>query len=171
MLSFREAEPVVEMIRDQIENEPHLTPDYLMIDGNGILHPRKIGLASSIGVQLDLPTFGVAKNFYCLDAYYARHLDPKDVRDDFKKNLNLEEKGDFQDILHPEEKTVVGCALKTAKESTNPVYVSIGHKISLEKAKKLTLRTAQYRIPQPTRLADLVGREFVKKHLEKNGLN
>ena len=168
-LAFREVDPIVELVKKQIETSPTLTPDFLVIDGNGRLHSRKFGLACHIGVLLDLPTIGIAKNFYSLSDQVEQN--PKKSREDHKNDLKeaLKHFGDELAIVHPNDGEVVGLAIKTSdKAEKRCVYVSVGHKISLKKAKSLALRTCQYKIPEPTRQADILSREFVR-NMESEG--
>jgi deoxyinosine 3'endonuclease (endonuclease V) len=161
-LAFRESQPVTEMIQKQMTQNPELTPNYLMIDGNGMLHCRKFGLACHIGVILDIPTLGLTKNFYSLE---NSSNSPKVTRDEHKKKVRneLKKAGDFFNICH-EDGAVAGLALKMTNQSERPCYVSIGHKMSLAKAKNLALRTAVHKIPEPTRQADMIGREYIREH-------
>lgn len=134
LLSFRE----IPMILPALERLQAL-PDVLMLDGQGRAHPRRFGLACHLGVLLDRPAFGVAKSilvgqFGALGA----------------------EKGAHASLVHRGEQ--VGVALRT-RTNVSPVYVSIGHRISLEDAVALTIATAsRYRIPEPTRQAHLLSR-------------
>ena len=99
-----------------------------MIDGNGILHPRGVGIASHIGVLLDTPTIGVAKTLLCGEVV-----------------------GDK--VMY--EGRLIGNALKSGK-AKNPVYVSPGHKISFETAYRVTNEFCKYRIPEPLRQAHIL---------------
>jgi len=64
-LAFREVQPMLQLLKRQRSNRPELTPDVVLVDGNGALHPRNAGIATHVGVLADLPTIGVAKNLYC----------------------------------------------------------------------------------------------------------
>lgn len=66
-LAFRECEPVIELVQNIIENQPDKVPDALLVDGNGILHPYRCGLACHIGVRTAIPTMGVAKNLHLVE--------------------------------------------------------------------------------------------------------
>jgi len=103
--------------------------DILLIDGHGILHPRKCGLASYVGYMLDKPTIGVAKNLLC-----------GSVREDH-----------FIEY----DRSVLGYGIK--KEGKKPIYVSVGHKISLKKAIQIVQKITKEneRIPEPLRVADI----------------
>lgn len=123
-------------IMEKLVNTSKVLPDIYMIDGNGMLHPRFCGLASHFGVKLDKISFGVAKKL---------------LIGDIDKENNI--------ILN---KIIVGKALKT-KKNVKPIYVSIGHKISLESAVNITLNFSKYRIPEPTRLAHNLLKEIRKE--------
>ena len=170
-MAFREVEPMVDLIKNQMENHPELTPDYLMVDGNGILHKRKFGLACHVGTLTNLPTIGVSKNFYAF-VDNSEDCDSKRVRDEHKEILkeHLKIFGDTLEIRHPEDDQKVGLALKSSKDSNAKkcIYVSIGHKISLLKAKEIVMKTCLYKIPEPTRQADVLGREYIRNLGDNN---
>jgi len=131
LLSFREA-PAVLAAAAALTGEP----DLIMVDGQGIAHPRRFGIASHLGVLLDRPTIGCAKS------RLVGHHEPVGSRP-----------GDFACLSDRGE--IVGAALRT-KAGANPIYVSIGHKIDLPAAIKYVLATCRgYRLPEPTRRAHL----------------
>ena len=131
LLSFREA-PLTVAVLEKMS----LTPDLVIVDGQGILHPRRFGLASHLGLLLDTPTIGCAKSLLC-----GEYQQP------------AVEAGDYSHVVDKGE--VIGAALRT-KAGTNPVYVSIGHKIDLDSAMHWVMQCCRgYRIPEPTRLAHL----------------
>ncbi len=110
-------------------------PDLLLVDGQGIAHPRRCGIACHLGVTLDLPAIGVAKSR--LVGQPAAPLGP--------------EPGAVQMLLDRGE--VVGALLRT-RARANPLHVSIGHRIALATALDWVRATARgYRLPEPTRLA------------------
>jgi deoxyribonuclease V len=130
LLSFREG-PLALAALERVQTRP----DVLMFDGQGYAHPRRLGLASHLGVYLDMPSIGVAKSR--LVGTYA------------EPGPNI---GDRSPLVHRGE--VVGVALRT-KSRTNPLFVSAGHKLDLETAVAVVLRSLRgYRLPEPTRLAD-----------------
>ena len=113
-----------------------ITPDLILVDGQGIAHPRRLGLASHLGLFLDTPTIGCAKSRLC-----GRHEAP------------AEGVGSYAEIIDNGE--VIGAVLRT-KPRVKPIYVSVGHKISLTSAIRWVLRcTRGYRLPEPTRMAHL----------------
>ncbi|MDD1719746.1 MAG: endonuclease V [Methanoregulaceae archaeon] len=114
-------------------------PDFVIFNGHGFAHPRRIGLASHLGVLLDLPVFGVADRpmIGVVGAPGPERGSTSSLRD-----------GD----------EVIGMAVRT-KEGVRPVYVSAGHRIDLATSVKFALSTAcSYRIPEPLRQAHLLSR-------------
>ena len=128
-LSFREIPPLLELI----EKLDYL-PDVLLCDGQGIAHPRGLGLASHLGIILNIPTIGCAKSVL------VGENDPPQA-----------EKGAQTALIYDGRK--VGAALRT-RSNVKPVYVSVGHKIRLEEAIEIVLHcTPKFRIPEPIRFA------------------
>ena len=129
LLSFREA-PLILAACEELA----ATPDFLMVDGQGIAHPRRLGLASHLGLFLDIPTIGCAKSRLC-----GRHEEPGS------------ERGGYAELLDNGE--VIGAVART-RTGVKPVYVSIGDKIDLPTAVNFVLECCRgYRLPEPTRLA------------------
>lgn len=129
LLSFREVPAVLDALEKLT-----IVPDLILCDGQGIAHPRRFGIASHLGLLIDLPTIGVAKSLLV-----GRHAELADQR------------GSWQPLLHKGE--TIGAALRT-RPGTKPVYVSPGHRISLETAIAYTMRcTTKYRLPETTRHA------------------
>ncbi|WP_406674529.1 deoxyribonuclease V [Nonomuraea sp. N2-4H] len=115
------------------------TPDLLVCDGYGLAHPRGFGLACHLGVLTGLPSLGVGKT-----PFVGTHEPPG------------EERGSWTPIVH--EGAVVGRALRT-RRGVKPVYVSQGHRISLDVATEQVLHlAARYRLPEPIRHADHLAR-------------
>ena len=130
LLSFREIPALLPAF-----GRLRTTPDLIVVDGQGIAHPRRLGLAAHLGLVLDLPTVGCAKSR--LTGRPAGELG--------------EARGE-RVALHDRGETV-GYVLRT-RAGTSPVYVSVGHRISLEAAASWVLALApRYRLPEPTRLA------------------
>jgi deoxyribonuclease V len=131
LLSFRET-PLILAACQKLSN----SPDLVLIDGQGIAHPRRFGLASHVGLFLDLPTIGCAKSILC-----GQH---QPVGEDAGSNAELLDNGEL-----------IGAALRT-KSKVRPIYVSVGHKINLVLALQLVMKCCRgYRLPEPTRLAHL----------------
>jgi len=138
-LSFREG-PAIEEALSRIKKEPQLW----FFDGQGIAHPRGIGLASHIGVLFDLVSIGIAK---------------KPLVGEFKPPPP--EKGAYSPLYYQEKQ--VGFVVRT-REKVKPIYVSPGHKISLEDSLKWALKTVSgYRLPEATRIAHQLSQKLKKE--------
>ncbi|MBE9038040.1 deoxyribonuclease V [aff. Roholtiella sp. LEGE 12411] len=129
-LSFREIPAVLDAL-EKIE----IIPDIILCDGQGIAHPRRFGIASHLGVIIDIPTIGVAKSLLI-----GKHEDLPET------------KGSLQPLIHRGE--TIGAVLRT-RTGVKPVYISSGHRVSLSTAIDYVLRcTPKYRLPETTRIAD-----------------
>ncbi|HID88309.1 MAG TPA: deoxyribonuclease V [Anaerolineae bacterium] len=132
LLAFREG-PVV---LDAMEKLRH-RPDLVIFDAHGLSHPRRMGLATHLGVLLDLPSIGCAKSRLC-----GEHEEPP------------LERGGWVPLFDGEK--VIGAVLRT-RTGVHPVYVSVGHRVDLESAVEWVLRCCtRYRLPEPTRWAHRV---------------
>ncbi|MFP3897425.1 MAG: deoxyribonuclease V [Anaerolineales bacterium] len=132
LLTFREA-PVILDALACLEREP----DALVFDGQGYAHPRHMGLATHVGVLLDHPTVGCAKSRLC-----GTYEEPGPRR------------GQYTWLRDGKE--IIGAVLRT-RTNVKPVFVSIGHKVSLQRAVDLVLRCGGgYKLPEPTRWAHRV---------------
>lgn len=130
LLSFRELPAVLDAIRGLSAE-----PDLWLCDGQGIAHPRRFGIASHLGVLLDVPTIGVGKS-----RLLGQHQEPGPKR------------GDWTSLVHEGER--IGAVLRT-RDDIRPLYVSVGHRIALPTAINWVLRCApKYRLPETTRQAD-----------------
>jgi len=129
LLTFREA-PLILAAFEEITT----TPDLVIVDGQGIAHPRRMGLAAHLGLCLGIPTIGCAKSRLC-----GESEEP------------AVEQGSRTELLDNGE--VIGVVLRT-RAGVKPVYVSIGHMIDLDGAVRWTAACCRgYRLPEPTRLA------------------
>ena len=254
-LAFREIEPLEQLVERQKLQSPDLTPEVILVDGNGILHERRAGLATFLGVRTGVPTIGVGKTVYCTDglsvdlvergvannlATFAEHCKAIDMRmgmgmgmpsnncaniasdsdrngggnkDDIEMNINwvksssyinpaastctsvpghaemgeqnkrcmgdhvrlisghcdgfaIPIKGQSGDILAAaivgHGGKIAGRGKKKQQGTMNPIYVSVGHGISLHRAIGVSVALSLARIPEPVRQADLIGRAIVK---------
>lgn len=152
-LGFREVPVYLSLLQKLKQNTPQYYPDVVMIDGFGILHQRGFGSASHLGFITDIPTIGVAKTLLCFEG-----LDEKIIKTSFK--LNCKNKGDCVDLIGTSGK-IYGVALKGTLETENPIYVSIGHKISLETSIKIVTKLCKYRVPEPIRNSDIKSKLFL----------
>ncbi|MFN6569633.1 deoxyribonuclease V [Dendronalium sp. ChiSLP03b] len=129
-LSFREIPAVL----DALEKITTI-PDIILCDGQGIAHPRRLGIACHLGILVDIPTIGVAKSLLI-----GKHEELPETR------------GSRQPLIHRGE--TIGAVLRT-RTGVKPVYVSSGYKVSLTTAIDYVLRcTPKYRLPETTRVAD-----------------
>lgn len=230
-LSFREIGPLESLVHKQLTETPNLTPHVILVDGNGILHVRRAGIACFLGVRTGIPTVGVGKTLYCEDGIQKqivqRHIDrmlvelqlrhpseilvcdddndaagasnrrillvdklsispPRDTSQsiDYTKELVPFDRADVLKELAPFYMGVavklkgasgqvlcaallghggeVGLKRRVKCGTKNPIYVSVGHQVSLDEAIALCGELSQARIPEPVRQADLWGRELLR---------
>jgi deoxyribonuclease V len=141
LLSFREVPALLAALEKLRE-----MPDLLFCDGQGYAHPRRLGLASHLGVWLDRPTIGCAKSILI-----GEHGPLKQA------------KGSWTELVDKSTEERIGAAVRT-RAGVRPVYVSQGTRVSLETAIRLTLEVSDgYRIPRPTREADHFAGEIKRK--------
>jgi deoxyribonuclease V len=129
-LFYREF-PVVKKLIERVES----TPSVFMFDGNGILHPHRIGLASHAGLVLDVPTIGVAKSFL-----YGK-IDNNWIKVDNERR---------------------GYALST-KRAQKPIYISPGHRISLSTCLRTVRHLSHYKSPEPLRRAHILSKKRLRE--------
>ncbi len=140
-LSFREGPAIIAAL-ERLSNRP----DLILVDGQGIAHPRGIGLASYLGVMLAMPAIGCAKS-----RFVGEYAEPGKM------------KGDWSPLLF-DDKTV-GAVLRS-RDKTRPLFVSPGHKTDIASAIRFTLAcTGNYRTPEPLRCADMLSKKIKKGHL------
>lgn len=136
LLTFREG-PVLEDAFKQVEN----VPDVFIFDGMGQIHPRKMGIASHLGLWLDKPTIGCGKTHFIGD-----YADP------------AIEKGNYSILTHRGEP--LGVVLRT-RTNVKPVYISVGHRADITSAVQLVLAcTPKYKLPRPIRQAHIAAGEY-----------
>jgi deoxyribonuclease V len=143
LLSFREA-PLLLAAIEQLD----AVPDLLLCDGQGLAHPRHFGLACHVGLWLEQPTIGCAKTRLC-----GRHAKPE------------RERGSTVPLYH--DGCTIGAVVRT-RTAVKPVYVSIGHRITLAQAVEVVLRCApRYRLPEPLRVAHTMAKTGTHPHLKQ----
>ena len=131
LLSFRES-PLILAACEKLT----VSPDLILVDGQGVAHPRRMGLASHLGLFLNTPTIGCAKSRLC-GSHKVPGVEP----------------GSYAELIDNGE--IIGAALRT-KLGVNPIYISIGHKVDLPTAIHWVLECCRgYRLPEPARLAHL----------------
>ena len=135
-LSFREGEAILTAI-----SRLSRPPDIVLVDGQGIAHPARFGIASFLGVLLDRPTIGCAKS-----RLVGEYREPG------------EERGSWTPLIHRGD--TVGAVVRT-RGGVRPVFVSPGHLITIDEARDLVTRwAARYRLPEPQRAADMLARRL-----------
>ena len=137
-LAFREAPNLLEAYKKLQQK-----PDLIMVDGHGISHPRRLGIATHLGLHLEKPTMGVAKK-----VLVGKYKEPAATKGSISP---LEYKGE-----------TIANVIRT-KDNIKPVFVSPGHLMDLESATEIALNCAtKYKLPEPTRLADHYAAVFKK---------
>ncbi|KAH6783579.1 endonuclease V family protein [Perilla frutescens var. hirtella] len=161
-LAFREAPVLLELLEKMKNTALSLYPQVLMVDGNGLLHPRGkfwsyvavlfiesiqwfagFGLACHLGVLADLPTIGIGKNLHHVDG-----LTQSGVRQLLEANGNS-----CSDIitLIGDSGSTLGAAMRSTEGSLKPVFISVGHRISLASAVEIVKLSCRFRVPEPIR--------------------
>ncbi len=135
-LSFREGPAIIEAIKKLAQK-----PDLIIADGQGIAHPRSAGIASYLGVLLDVPSIGCAKT-----RLVGEYREPRS------------KKGKWSELIY--EENVVGAVLRT-RDGVKPLFVSPGHRVDLESSVRIVLGCmGKYRIPEPVRCADMLSKKI-----------
>jgi deoxyinosine 3'endonuclease (endonuclease V) len=220
-LSFREIHPLQYLVTKQISQQPLLTPAAILVDGNGILHPRGAGIACFLGVQTGISTIGVGKSLYCEaglwkdlvqngidaslealrtelvhDVAWKRELESNGERVllvdkqciDANNSMSNSTTGiDRGSCLQEMPKNCNGIAIKLRGNNGRvlaaallghggslggccgvgtkiPIFISVGHNISLNEAIQICASLSLARIPEPVRQADLFGRRLLRRH-------
>lgn len=155
-LAFRETPSLLEALKRLESKHPELMPQVVFVDGNGLFHYREFGIACHLGVLSGIPCVGVAKNLLQVEGVY------KD--EEHQSQIAALRKGGDSFPLTASSGKVLGKALRSSEKSSKPVYVSVGHKISLDTAVRLTHSCCRYRVPEPIRQADCRSREYLRIH-------
>jgi deoxyribonuclease V len=146
LLSFREI-PMLLDAWDALAQKP----DVLMVDGIGIAHPRRLGIASHLGLMLGIPTIGIAKSVL-VGIYQEPDAAP----------------GSTANLIDPKTGEVLGAALRT-KRNVKPVFVSPGHLITLEESVELARACVRvHRLPEPTRQAHMTVNRYRLASMEES---
>ncbi|CAF4090408.1 unnamed protein product [Rotaria sordida] len=152
-LAFRETPIFMKLIKIQKQRCRHLTPQIILIDGNGVWHPRRAGSASHFGVLSGIPCFGVSKNVLHVDSI-TRSKIPELLTE------NAPDKDQYMEVTDDSD-NVLGIAYNVTGNVKSAVYISVGHKIKLATALNVFQSVTQYRICEPIRQADLLSRYMV----------
>ncbi|KAI9377882.1 hypothetical protein POPTR_018G001000v4 [Populus trichocarpa] len=160
-LAFREAPILLQLLQKMKNTDNPFYPQLLLVDGNGLLHPRGFGLACHLGVLANIPTIGIGKNLHHIDG-----LTQSGVRQLLQAKDNSGE--DFI-TLTGSSGCVWGAAMRSTKGSCKPIYISVGHRVSLNTAIKIVKMICKYRVPEPIRQADIRSRDYLQKNSCGNG--
>lgn len=129
-LAFREVPNVIAAF-----NKLKTIPQLIMVDGHGIMHPRRLGIATHLGISLNIPTIGIAKK-----KLFGTYSEPGPT------------KGSYTFVTDKDE--TLGVAL-CSKDNVKPIFVSPGHLTDVESAHRLVMQSLKnYKLPEPTRIAD-----------------
>ena len=167
-LAFREIPALLQLIDKLKAIKPEYIPDVILVDGNGILHPNGFGLASHLGVLINIPTIGVGKTILYMDS-----LDKKTIKDSIN-SMEKSDVGDYRPIISNKENKseIIGNILKTVQhdgsnqniQGAGTIYISVGHRISLSTATQLVTKCIKYKVPEPIREADFLSRKFLREN-------
>ena len=160
-LAFREADPLEKLITHLRENFPKAVPDVILVDGNGILHTRNCGIASHLGVSLDIPTIGVAKKLLCVQG--LNDDDVCHVTDSHITGIRGRSR-----FLKSETGQTLGVAYRNSSpvKSRKTKYISPGHLININTSTAIVDYCCERGLsePSPIRYADRHGRYLLDKY-------
>jgi deoxyinosine 3'endonuclease (endonuclease V) len=152
-LAAREGEPMVQVLEDVLMMMPVAGGGradlVVLVDGSGVHHPKRFGLACHVGTSLRLPTIGVAKTLLFVDGIGNEQVQHMEGHGCAALTSNKDGK-------------VLGNALVAGKNTTSPVFVSVGHQIDLSTATDIVSKCCVHRIPEPIRQADIRGRQHLR---------
>ena len=159
-LAFREVKHLLDLLAELKATRPHLLPECILTDGNGIIHPNRFGIACHLGVCANIPTIGVGKALHHVDGLNKETLSTLMPQ--------LRNRGDHAELIG-DSGAVWGAILRTSEPAQGttafkPVIISVGHGLSLRSAIELVRRVTRHRIPEPVRQADLRSREWLRAH-------
>lgn len=159
LLCFREGPVVMQCLEEFQKERPEIKIDVLLVDANGIWHPRGFGLACYVGILSKIPTIGVSKSFLFVNSEHTA----KSVHEDAQKQCR--KLHDVMKIEHVTENSIhieCGVMRTTTVERFNPVYVSCGHLIDLDSSISIVRSLSRFREPEPLRIADRISRQYVR---------
>lgn len=166
-LAFREVPHYLQLI-DRVRSTPN-SPSVVLVDGSGLLHPRRVGSACHLGVLANIATVGVAKNLLLVEGGCTREQVQHTLRDlwelpDASVDVSWLQLPDGVDLpptcrvapLYAEgaPRELLGAAVSVAR-GQRPVFVSVGHLVSLGTAVWLVVQCCRHRVPEPVRHADM----------------
>ena len=166
-LAFREVKHLVKLINKLKQNSPQFLPQVILLDGNGILHPKEFGIACHLGVLTDTCTIGCSKSLFSIDGLY------RDLIDDLASDY-LHKKGDSKELIGNSGRHWGYIYKSSGEEEKDYLVVSMGNKITNQTSLKIVKKMCKSKIAEPIRLADLITRRLIKarkKYGKKNDIN
>ena len=165
-LAFREVKHLEKLINKLKQNSPQFLPQVILLDGNGILHPKELGIACHLGVLTDTCTIGCSKSFFCIDGLY------RDLVDDMASDY-LHKKGDSKELIGDSGRHWGYIFKSSEEEEKDYLVISMGNKITNQTSLKIVKKVCKSKIAEPIRLADLITRRLIKarqKYGKKNDI-
>ena len=166
-LAFREVKHLVKLINKLKQNSPQFLPQVILLDGNGILHPKEFGIACHLGVLTDTCTIGCSKSLFSIDGLY------RDLIDDLASDY-LHKKGDSKELIGNSGRHWGYIYKSSGEEEKDYLVISMGNKITNQTSLKIVKKMCKSKIAEPIRLADLITRRLIKarkKYGKKNDIN
>mmetsp|Transcript_3605 Transcript_3605/g.7041 ORF Transcript_3605/g.7041 Transcript_3605/m.7041 type:complete len:342 (+) Transcript_3605:1144-2169(+) len=161
-LAFREVRPLAHLLRRLRAASPQLFPQVVFVDGSGVMHPNGLGHASHLGVVADVPTIGVTKKLLSVDGLHRAGV---------LESVRCPSAGPVAWLKGDSGRTW-GAALQGPEGSRHkPIFVSVGHRLSLETAVALVQACSKFRIPEPIRQADLRSRALIRSSTSYNAID
>lgn len=157
-LAFREVKHLISLYNELLQLHPEYKPEVILVDGNGILHSNRFGLASHLGVLADIPTIGCGKTVFAVDGITKKNV--REITDKFTKG------GEYKKLIG-KSGAVWGAALRSTDDSKVPMIISVGHKVTLDTAIEVVKHTTKHRVPEPIRLADKITRRIISEFERK----
>ena len=158
-LAFREVNHLLSLLSDLKITNPEFYPEVILMDGNGILHSNRFGIASHLGVLLDVPTIGCGKTVFAVDGITKKSV--RAITDKFTHG------GQFEKLIGTSG-AIWGAALRSTDDSKIPMIISQGNKVTLDTAIEVVKMTTKHRVPEPIRLADKISRRIVAEYEKRN---
>ncbi|ELP86936.1 endonuclease V, putative [Entamoeba invadens IP1] len=151
-LGFREVEVYKELLEMCKKDHSEFYPEVVLVDGNGVYHPRRFGSATHVGFACDIPSIGVAKTVLLVDGVGKTEIN--------KAALSINP-GDSIDV-NSKKGEVLCAVIRSSGGGKNPIIVSCGNKVSLTTAVAICKTCCLHKIPEPIRLADLDSRKMLR---------
>ncbi|KAF8291473.1 putative endonuclease V [Trypanosoma cruzi] len=171
-LAFREVVPLVELmnkLRDgNCAEDMSVYPQLLLVDGCGVQHPLRCGLASHLGVVLDIPTVGCAKNFMAVDGMTRKSMQRLfEANDEDGGGAKTRTMAPFVKSMVGQSGALWGYAATPNAGVKKPIFISPGHRVGYAEAAALVLSMCKHRVPEPIRAADFSSREYIRRMTRK----